>query len=140
MSIESFCSRYDACCRSFDEDVFIASVSDDAVLEIHHGDHLVTSQQLARYVFTGNALAFGDVDGDPCIVVATRGKGSGVYIHRALTGQLVRSLPFRDDVYSVCIDRSGTLVVFGTQSGLWVSMTRLISRYRVVQAWLCAGT
>ena len=88
------------------------------MLDIHHGDVLVARQQLVgEWVSCGNVLALGTVDGVPCVVVATCGKGRGVYIHHALSGQLMRSLPFRKDVPCVCINRSGTLVVFGTESG-----------------------
>ena len=115
--------------RSFNEDVFITSVSTEAVLEIHHGDELVTRQQLSgRWVNEGNVLTWGIVGGVPCVVTATcgEGKGSGVYIHHAMNGRLMRSLPFRENVYCVCIDRSGTCVVFGTESGAWVKIFCMI--------------
>ena len=89
------------------------------MLEIHHGDVLVARQQLAgQWAFCGNVLACGSVDGVPCVVVSTLGEDGGVYIHHAFSGQLMRSLPFREDVRCVCIDRSGTLVAFGTDSGV----------------------
>ena len=127
------CSRDNVLFSSFSEDVYIVSVSRNAVLEIHHGNVRVTRQQLAgQEVFTGNVLARGTVDSVPCVVAATWGKGSGLYIHHAFTGQLIRSLPFREDVWCVCIDRSGTLVVFGTKSGVWVRLTRMTHCYGVV--------
>ena len=123
MRISVVCSGENAVFR-FDEDVYVVSASTYAMLEIHHGDVLVTRQQLVgQGVDCGHVLAFGSVDGIPCVVAATYGEGSGVYIHHALTGELMRSLPFRDDVRCVCIDRSGTKVVFGTQSGVWVRVT-----------------
>ena len=126
------CSRDDVQCSSYDEDVYMASVSEDGVFEIHHGDVLVTSQQLAgQRVDTGNVLTCGCVDGAPCVVVATCGEGRGVYILHALTGELMRSLPFREGVYGVCIDRSSTLVVFGTQSGLWFPLSCIHSQWFV---------
>ena len=102
------------------------------MLEVHYGDELVTRQKLGGdLVPCGNVLACATVDGVPCVVVATWGEGSGVYIHHALTGQLMRSLPFREDVRCVYIDRSGTLVLFGTESGLRLNERRLHC-YRVV--------
>ena len=89
------------------------------MLEIHRGDVLVAHQQLAGDgVYGGNVLACGTLYGVPCVVVATNRKGGGVYIHHAFSGQLMRSLPFRDDVRCVCVDLNGTRVVFGTRSGV----------------------
>ena len=80
---------------------------------------LVTRQQLGGHqVSFGNVFTCANVDGVPCVLAGTCGVGSGVYIHHALSGKLIRSLPFREDVLCVCIDRSGTLVVFGTESGV----------------------
>ena len=97
----------------------MVSISKEAMLAIHHGDVLVTRQKLlGAFVTCGNVLALGSVDGVPCVVAATCGEGSGVYIHHALSGEWMRSLSFREDVICVSINGSGTLVVFGTRSGL----------------------
>ena len=109
----------------------MTTISSGGLLEIHHDDVLVTRQQISgQFVSHGNVLICATVDGVPCVVVATWGEGSGVYIHHALTGQLMRSLPFDDDVYCLCVDRSGLLVVFGTVSGLWFRMACTIRCYR----------
>ncbi len=66
-----------------------------------------------------NAVAARYVDGEPCIAVAGYGKGAGVYLRHALTLGEVRSLPYKEDVYCVCINASGTKLFFGTESG-WI--------------------
>ena len=103
------------------------------MLEIHHDDTLVARKQLSvKRVFYGIALVSGIVDGVPCIIVALIGQSSGVHIHHALNGQLLRSFSCHEDVFCVCIDRSGTWVLFGTQSGVWVRMTCMVHCYEVV--------
>ena len=100
------------------------------MLEIHHGDVLVTIRQLGgQQVARGNVLVSGNVDGVPCVIAATHGEGSGVYVHHAFTGELMRSLPFHERVYSICIDHSGTLVVFGTAFGAWVRLSGMNDCY-----------
>ena len=103
------------------------------MLKVHRGDALVARQQLAgKSVDIGHLLACGTVDGVPCVAAATCGEGQGVYIHHALSGQLMRSLPFREGVRCVCIDRSGTLVVFGTESGVWFRVVCKIHYHQAV--------
>ena len=54
---------------------------------------------------------------EPCIAIAGCGKGAGVYLRHAVTLGEVRSLPYKEDVYCVCINATGTKLLFGTQSG-----------------------
>ncbi len=60
-----------------------------------------------------NAVAAMVIDGDPCIVIA------GVYLQHALTLGEVRSLLYRENVYCVCVNATGTKLFFGTKSG-WI--------------------
>ncbi len=57
------------------------------------------------------------LDGEPCIAIVGNGEGAGVYIRHAVTLCEVRSLPYKDDVFCVCINAAGTKVFFGTASG-----------------------
>ena len=67
----------------------------------------------------GNAVTATYVDGEPCIAIAGFGKGAGVYIRHAVTLGEVRSLPYKEDVYCVCINATGTKLFFGIKSG-WI--------------------
>jgi hypothetical protein len=64
-----------------------------------------------------NAVVAACVDGEPCIAIAGYGKGAGIYLRHALSLDDVRSLPYEEDVYCVCINGTGTKLFFGTQSG-----------------------
>jgi hypothetical protein len=64
-----------------------------------------------------NAAVGTYVDGGPCIAVAGYGKRAGVYIRHAVTLEEVRSLPFKENVYCICINATKTKFFFGTQSG-----------------------
>ncbi len=66
-----------------------------------------------------DAVAATYVDGEPCIAIAGNGKGAGVYLRHAMTLGEVRSLPYKEDVYCVCINATGTKLFFGTESG-WI--------------------
>jgi hypothetical protein len=65
-----------------------------------------------------NAVAATYMNGEPCLVVAGWNDGSGVYLRHAVTLCEVRSLPYKEDVWCVCIDATGNTVFFGTESGL----------------------
>ncbi len=56
------------------------------------------------------------LDGEPCIVVAGWGKGSGVYLRHAVTLSELRSLQYKEFVCCVCVHATGR-VFFGTESG-----------------------
>ncbi len=71
-----------------------------------------------EYVYR-NAVAATYVDGEPCVAIAGWGKGAGVYLRHAATLGEVRSLPYKEDVYCVCINATGTKLFFGTESG-WI--------------------
>ena len=97
----------------------MVSVSDEGVLEIYHGDVLVNSCALKGQILNvDNSLVKCVVDGDPCVAVGMFGEGSGVYIYHAFSGALKRSLPTAEGVYCVRLAPSGTVVMFGTASGV----------------------
>ncbi len=64
-----------------------------------------------------NAVAATYVDGEPCIAVAGQGEGAGVYLRHAVTLGEVKSLPYKESVYCVCVNASGIKLFFGTESG-----------------------
>ena len=66
-----------------------------------------------------NAVAATYVDGEPCIVIAGRGEGAGVYLRHAVTLNELRSLPYKEILYCVCINATGTKLYFGSASG-WI--------------------
>ncbi len=72
-----------------------------------------------KKVESNNAFATTYTDGEPCIVMAVYGQGAGVYIRHAVTMDEMRALPYKEDVYCVCINATGTKVFFGTESGLF---------------------
>jgi hypothetical protein len=81
-------------------------------------DEIHSNVQLPMEDVNGNAVVATYVDGEPCVVIAGFNKGAGVYIRQALTLGEVKSLPYKDSVYCLCIDAAGTNVFFGTSSGL----------------------
>ena len=64
-----------------------------------------------------NAVAATYLDGEPCFAIARCGDRAGIYLWYAVTLVEVRSLPYKEDVFYVCINASGTKLFFGTQSG-----------------------
>ena len=75
--------------------------------------------QLPMQYVDVNAVAATYVEGEPCIAIAGWGKGAGVYLRHAVTLGEVRSLPYKENVYCVCINATGTKLFFGTVSG-WI--------------------
>ncbi len=73
-----------------------------------------------------NAVAATYVDGEPCIAVAGYGQGAGVYLLHAVTLGEVRSLPYKENVYCICINTTRTKLFFGTQSG-WICRVNIKS-------------
>jgi hypothetical protein len=67
----------------------------------------------------GNGFAATRMDGEPCIAIAGYGKGAGVYLRHAVTLCEIRSLPYKENVWCVCINANGTKAFFGTLSG-WI--------------------
>jgi hypothetical protein len=64
-----------------------------------------------------NDVVSAYIDGEPCIAIAGCGKGAGVYLQHAVTLDEVRSLPYKEFVYSVGFNIAGTKLLFGTNSG-----------------------
>ena len=65
-----------------------------------------------------NAVVLTFLNDEPCIAIAGRGFGAGVYLRHAVTLSEVRSLPYKEDVRCICINATGTKLFFGTKSGL----------------------
>ena len=65
----------------------------------------------------GNAVVATYVDGEPCIAIAGCGTGAGIYLRHAVTLVAVRSLPYKEGVFSVRINATRTKLFFGTRSG-----------------------
>ncbi len=70
--------------------------------------------QLPMEWVCNNAVVETYVDGKPCIGIAGWGKGAGVYLRHAMTLCEMKSLPYKEDVYCVCINTTGTKLFFGT--------------------------
>jgi hypothetical protein len=64
-----------------------------------------------------NAVAATYMNGEPCMAIAGFDEGAGVYLRHAVTLGEVRSLPYKENVYCVCINATGTKLFFGTKSG-----------------------
>jgi hypothetical protein len=64
-----------------------------------------------------NSVVATYMDGEPCIIVAGFGNGAGVYLRHAVTLGEVRSLPYKESVFCICIHANATKVFFGSQSG-----------------------
>ncbi len=80
---------------------------------------LQSNLQLPMERVNSNAVAATYVDDEPCIAIAGHGEGAGVYLRHIVTLGDVRSLPYKESVYCVCINASGTKLFFGTESG-WI--------------------
>ncbi len=99
-------------------DAFTITVSDMGQVSVCHDQEVVHSNVHLpmQYVYL-NAVTTIFVDGEPCIAVAGWGEGAGVYLRHAVTLGEVRSLQYKEDVYCVCINATGTKLFFGAQSG-----------------------
>ena len=73
--------------------------------------------QLSMEKVYSNAVVATDMDGEPCIAIAGHGKSSGAYIWHAVTLHEVKSLPYKEDVFCVCANVTGTKLFFGSRSG-----------------------
>ncbi len=68
-----------------------------------------------------NAVAAIYLDCEPCIAIAGYGERAGVHLRHAVTLGVVKSLMYKEDVYCVCVNTTGTKIFFGTESGCnWV--------------------
>ncbi len=103
---------------SFHRGTFLATVNYRGQCSVFRDQEVIHSNvQLPMKGITHNAVAAMYMDGEPCIAIAGYGKGAGVYLRHALTLGEVRSLPYKEDVYCVCFNATGTKLFFGTQSG-----------------------
>ncbi len=104
--------------NSFFRNAFITTVNSNGQCFIFRDQEAVHSNvQLPMKKVGLNAVAVTHVDSEPCIAIAGRGDGAGVYLLHAKTMGAVRSLPYKEDVYCVCINATGTKLFFGTWSG-----------------------
>ena len=104
----------------FDRNTFTVTVNRDGQCSVFRDQEVIHSNvQLPMDEVNRNALAATYVDGEPCIAIAGRGKGAGVYLRHAVTLSEVRSLPYKESVWCVCINSNGTKLFFGIQSG-WI--------------------
>jgi hypothetical protein len=110
---------------SFGSDAFIVAVNRQGQCFVFRDQEVIHSKvQLPMEGVVCNAVAAMCMDGEPCIAVAGWGKGAGVYIRHAVTLLEVRSLPYKEDVFCVCINATGTKLFFGTESG-WICCGRI---------------
>ncbi len=120
-SLLAFCSYYfHLNLISFDRFAFVATVDPNGRGSVFRDQEVIHSHvQFPMQFVSRNAAASACVDGEPCIAIAGWGKGAGVYIRHAVNLDEVRSLPYREHVYCVCINATGTKLFFGTRSG-WI--------------------
>ena len=116
-----FCNCYShQSLNSFDRDIVIVTVNDDGEGFVFRDQEEINSNvMLPMEKVDFNAVAATYVDGEPCIAIAGYGKGAGVYVRHAVTLDKVRSLPYKENVYCVCVNATGTKLFFGTESG-WI--------------------
>jgi hypothetical protein len=64
-------------------------------------------------------LAAMSIDGEPCVLLETLGKGgqTGVYILHALTLEVMHSITYKEEVMEFHINFTGTKVFFATHLG-----------------------
>jgi hypothetical protein len=77
--------------------------------------------QLPMASVSVNAVVAMYLDDEPCIAIAGRGEGAGVYIRHAVTLCEMSSLPYHEDVHCLCLNDTGTKIFFGTESGGFVN-------------------
>jgi hypothetical protein len=101
-------------------DPFIVTVNYYGQGSVFRDQEVIHSNvQLPMESVNRNAVATTFMDGEPCIAIAGYGKGAGVCLRHAVTLGEVRSLPYKEDVWCVCVNATGTRLFFGTQSG-WI--------------------
>ena len=100
--------------------LFIVTVNSDGQASVFRDQEVIHANvQLPMQWVYDNAVAVTYVHDDPCIVIAGCGKGAGVYLRHAVTLCEVKLLPYKQDVCCVCINATGTMLFFGTESG-WI--------------------
>ncbi len=105
---------------SFDRDSFITTVNSNGQCSVFRNQEVIHSNvQLPMESVNNNSAVAMYINGEPCIFIAGKGQRAGVYIRHAVTLGEVRSLPYKEDVYCVCINAKGTKLYFGTESG-WI--------------------
>ncbi len=104
--------------NSLDPGMFITTINAHGQVSVLSDQEVILSDiQLPMSSVNYNAAQATYVDGEPCIVVAGYNEGAGVYLRQALTLCEVKSLPYKENVYCVCINATGIKVFFGTESG-----------------------
>jgi hypothetical protein len=103
---------------SIDRDAFITTVNCYGRGSVFRDQEVIHSNvQLPMQKVIPNAVAATYLDGEPCIAIAGWGNGSGVYLRHAVTLGEIRSLPYKEGVFCVCVTSTGTRLLFGTESG-----------------------
>ncbi len=103
---------------SFGRDTFIATVNGKGQVSVLRDQGKIHSNvQLPMEFVEPNSVVTTYLDGEPCIGVAGYGNGAGVYLWHAVSICELKSLPYKEDVYCVCINAIGTKLFFGTESG-----------------------
>ncbi len=105
--------------NSFDRDTFITTVNCVGQVSVFRDQEVLHSNFRPVQCVSQNAIVPTRWDGEPCIVIAGYGEGAGVHLRHAVTLARVRTLPYKEGAYCVCINATGTKVFFGTQSGLF---------------------
>jgi hypothetical protein len=101
---------------SFDRGSHVITVSGMGQCAVFRDQEVILSNlKLPMDKVNLDAVVVTYVEGEPWIGVAGYGKGAGVYLRHAVTLGQVRSLPYKEDVYCVCIN--ATKLFFGTYSG-----------------------
>ncbi len=119
-----FCWTYYFLCfshhdrSSFDSSTFVDTVNVFGQICVFRDQEEIHSNvQLPMQEVECNAVAAMYLDGEPCIAVAGYFNGAGVYIRHAVTLREVRSLPYKEHVFCVCVHVTGIKLFFGTKSG-----------------------
>ncbi len=104
----------------FDRDTLIVTVNQKGQCSLFRDQEMIHSNvQLPMQNVPRYAVAATYLNDEPCIAIAGYGKGAGVYLLHAVTLGEVRSLPYKEDVWCIFINASGTKLFFGTNSG-WI--------------------
>ncbi len=105
--------------NTLDHDEFIAIFDGFGQVSVFRNQEVVHSNvQLPKEMVPSNAVVATYIDGVPCIVIAGHGKGAGVYLRHGITMCELKSLPYKESVYCICINTTRTKLLFGAQSGL----------------------
>ncbi len=99
--------------------IFVTTVNRDGQGSVFRDQEFIHSNvELTMHGVNRNGVAATYIDGEPCFAIAGFGKGDGICLRHYATLCEVRSLPYKEHVYCVCVNATGTKLFFGTVSGL----------------------